>query len=280
LTQGSLTQGRTPRTRPQVGPRSYAPILSFPFQPGVGQRLPRRERVDCLLPYRGLKQVRTRSRRSGSSSGRAPATEGKSSTAPDCRRFSAIRGHRRPWPRWDTTLAVDAPQATLRLARCPRCQTVFAICRRCDRGHVYCSPRCSAEGRSESLRRARRRHRMSSEGRLDHRDRERDRRRRRRCEAARVGDHPSATGPSSGKVEQRSVAARTVVPSHGTPSTDSNAEEVQPHGLASITTTTAPIPPGVDETQRLLHCARCHVSATRFVRSRIERGVGTRAGPR
>jgi len=90
---------------------------------------------------------------------------------------------------------VDPPKATLRLARCPRCQTLFAICRRCDRGHVYCSPRCSAEARSESLRRARRRHRQSPEGRLDHRDRERERRRRRRMEAARVGDHPSIATP-------------------------------------------------------------------------------------
>jgi len=80
-----------------------------------------------------------------------------------------------------------------RLARCPRCQTVFGICRACDRGHVYCGPSCSELARRDSLRRARRRHRQSPEGRLDHRDRERARRRRRR-EARRVGDHASPHG--------------------------------------------------------------------------------------
>jgi len=81
----------------------------------------------------------------------------------------------------------------LRLARCPRCQRQFAICSHCDRGHVYCGPLCSLGARRDSLRRARRRHRRSPEGRLDHRDRERARRRRQRLSLARVGDHPSAT---------------------------------------------------------------------------------------
>ncbi len=82
---------------------------------------------------------------------------------------------------------------TLRLARCPRCQRVFSICSHCDRGHVYCGRSCSDVARCDSLRRARRRHRRSPEGRLDHRDRERERRRRRRLLESRVGDHPSVT---------------------------------------------------------------------------------------
>jgi len=83
-----------------------------------------------------------------------------------------------------------------RLAVCPRCGTPFGVCRACDRGHVYCGRACSGLARRDSRRRARRRHRQSPEGRLDHRDRERARRRRRR-EAARVGDHSFAgAGPS------------------------------------------------------------------------------------
>ena len=77
-----------------------------------------------------------------------------------------------------------------RLASCPRCQSIFSICRACDRGHVYCGPTCSGLARRDSLRRARRRHRHSLEGRLDHRDHERARRQRRR-QALRVGDHGS-----------------------------------------------------------------------------------------
>lgn len=89
---------------------------------------------------------------------------------------------------------------TARQVRCPRCHTVFAICSHCDRGQVYCGVSCSAPARRDSLRRARRRHRQSPEGRLDHRDRERDRRRRRRLERARVGDHPSARPPPRARV--------------------------------------------------------------------------------
>jgi len=90
---------------------------------------------------------------------------------------------------------------SLRLAQCPRCQRLFAICSHCDRGHVYCGPPCSLGARRDSLRRARRRHRRSPEGRLDHRDRERARRQRRRLFVARVGDHPSAPPPPEIKLD-------------------------------------------------------------------------------
>lgn len=118
--------------------------------------------------------------------------DGKHSPGPDGRMFP--RRCREPSPRlpsrgrWQMG-AVES----LRLARCPRCQRLFAICSHCDRGHVYCGPSCSDGARRDSLRRARRRHRRSPEGRLDHRDRERARRLRRRLFRARVGDHPSTT---------------------------------------------------------------------------------------
>jgi hypothetical protein len=152
----------------------------------------------------------------------------------------------------------------LRLARCPRCQTLFAICRRCDRGHVYCSPRCSVEARSESRRRAHRRHRLSPEGRLDHRDRERARRRRRRIEAVRVGDHPSATATASVSVEPNRIAASSAVSSRPQ-SSDSKPPETRLHALASS--------PPADETARWLRCSRCHAPAVRFARSRVEQGA-------
>ncbi len=85
------------------------------------------------------------------------------------------------------------------------------ICRACDRGHVYCGPACSGVARRDSLRRARRRHRHSPEGRLDHRDRERARRRR-RCETLRVGDHPSAAAAPSRTLPASSEEARPNAP--------------------------------------------------------------------
>ena len=65
------------------------------------------------------------------------------------------------------------------------CGKMFLLCRPCDRGNRYCSGACSASIRRESLKAARRRHRQSTEGRADHRDRQRDYRRRR----AGVVDH-------------------------------------------------------------------------------------------
>ncbi len=118
--------------------------------------------------------------------------DGKHSPGPDCRMFP--RRCREPSPRLPSRgRGRMGAVESLRLARCPRCQRLFAICSHCDRGHVYCGPSCSEGARRDSLRRARRRHRRSPEGRLDHRDRERERRIRRRLFQARVGDHPSAT---------------------------------------------------------------------------------------
>ena len=67
---------------------------------------------------------------------------------------------------------------------CRRCNRPFAICAACDRGHAYCSPGCRAAARQACLRAARRRHRASPEGRLDHRDHQ-------RAYRARVRDHSS-----------------------------------------------------------------------------------------
>lgn len=101
------------------------------------------------------------------------------------------------------------PETLLRLI-CPRCRASFAICRPCFRGHVYCGRSCSQAARVETCRRARRRHRQSEAGRLDHRDAERGRRRRlRERRAARVGDQGSA----------EAVAAPSL-PAHGPASVD------------------------------------------------------------
>lgn len=95
----------------------------------------------------------------------------------------------------------------LRLAFCPRCKSLFGICRRCDRGHVYCSRACSAQARASSLKQLRRRYRSTEKGRLRHVRAERRRRRRlrravplsARFSAACVGDHGSSTNGGCGR---------------------------------------------------------------------------------
>lgn len=94
---------------------------------------------------------------------------------------------------------------------CPRCEKEFCLCRSCYRRHVYCSEKCSETARWLSAKAAKKKHRQSEEGRLDHRDRERERRHRRKAEReARVGDH---TSPA----EKPSVTMSTVssLPNHG-----------------------------------------------------------------
>lgn len=55
---------------------------------------------------------------------------------------------------------------------CKTCFIIFWICRRCYRGHRYCSKSCSHVGRRTSQRIARQKHQRSAEGRADHRDRQ------------------------------------------------------------------------------------------------------------
>ena len=152
---------------------------------------------------------------------------------------------------------MDCAKQPARLTRCPGCQSVFAICRHCDRGHVYCGTACSSEARFASLRRARRRHRRSPEGRLDHRDRERDRRRRRLLDAARVGDHPSAAPVHSGSVTTSRV-----------PSEGGELSRLHLAGLSSLEASPDALFlfPSSAETPSPLRCIRCRTEVTHFLR--------------
>ena len=106
----------------------------------------------------------------------------------------------------------NEPPAALRQAICRRqgCYRLFFICRYCDRGQVYCSPKCRNIARREQLRAANRRYSQSPEAILDHRQRQDDYRRRKAGLPPRlkeiVTDHTSAplsrssTRPSSDSV--------------------------------------------------------------------------------
>lgn len=116
-----------------------------------------------------------------------------------------------------------------RLFLCSRCRVQVLVCRRCDRGQIYCFGACAQEVRRERRREARRRYQATDRGRAMHADRNRRYRARRRC----VTDHgPLATGP-----ERR-------LPTVDTASSD------PPRGSAP----------------RLGLCHRCSRSASEFVR--------------
>lgn len=60
-----------------------------------------------------------------------------------------------------------------RIFNCARCRTQVVICRRCDRGNIYCGVRCSQPARDESLRAAGRRYQSGRQGRFRHAERQR-----------------------------------------------------------------------------------------------------------
>ncbi len=64
-------------------------------------------------------------------------------------------------------------EITARWFNCARCRFQVPICSRCDRGNIYCSPRCSQRARCESQRAAGRRYQNTFQGRLAHAERQR-----------------------------------------------------------------------------------------------------------
>jgi hypothetical protein len=51
---------------------------------------------------------------------------------------------------------------------CARCRAQVVICRKCDRGQIYCTRTCSKQARCASLRAAGRRYQASRRGRFTH----------------------------------------------------------------------------------------------------------------
>jgi hypothetical protein len=89
--------------------------------------------------------------------------------------------------RWSNTLSQNTncssrcePDDCCRFFFCARCWTPTHICRRCDRGQIYCSRDCSSEARRARQREARARYQASPRGRQMHVERSRRYRARQR----------------------------------------------------------------------------------------------------
>ena len=61
--------------------------------------------------------------------------------------------------------------ATGRLFVCARCRAQVIVCRRCDRGQIYCDGDCSELSRQASVREAGQRYQRSRHGRFAHAER-------------------------------------------------------------------------------------------------------------
>jgi len=77
-----------------------------------------------------------------------------------------------------------------RLYGCNRCRSLVIICRRCDRGHLYCPGGCATQARRESLRRAGARYRRTPQGRRNNAARQSRFRARKRKKVTHQGSLP------------------------------------------------------------------------------------------
>ena len=91
-------------------------------------------------------------------------------------------GIARPWrPSRCRPAARMAPMAeSARMFLCARCHVQVLVCRRCDRGQIYCEGDCAIQSRRQAQRAAARRYQCSRAGRFAHADRARRYRARRK----------------------------------------------------------------------------------------------------
>jgi hypothetical protein len=98
-------------------------------------------------------------------------------------------------------------KTALRFFLCARCRNQVVICRRCDRGQIYCSKACAHEARRTNQGEAGRRYQASERGRANHAKRSR----RYRARKKNVTHRGSVTQP-------KLLPAASAVPRDGSPS--------------------------------------------------------------
>ena len=89
----------------------------------------------------------------------------------------------------------SADEACCRMFLCARCRSQVFVCRRCDRGHIYCIGPCAQEARRDNQREARRRYQATPRGRAMHAARNRRYRARGRCVTDQGPDNEHRAGP-------------------------------------------------------------------------------------
>lgn len=113
-----------------------------------------------------------------------------------------------------------AQLATYRLYNCRRCGVQVRICRRCDRGNIYCAGECAQIRRRESLRRAAARYQRTRRGAHRHAARQRRFRTRQLRAVTDQGCHHGAMA--------RKVAIPTVTSSKSSHASDDAFKVAQP----------------------------------------------------
>jgi hypothetical protein len=100
-----------------------------------------------------------------------------------------------------------ASNSSARLFLCNHCRQQVIICRRCDRGQLYCSPDCALEVRRRNQHDARRRYQATDRGRRMHADRSR----KYRARGSRVTDQGPTFSPQPETARAAAMATQPPV---------------------------------------------------------------------
>ena len=110
---------------------------------------------------------------------------------------------------WGVGVSHSADEASCRMFLCARCRSQVLVCRRCDRGQIYCVGTCAQEARRDRQREARRRYQATPRGRAMHAARSRRYRARGQC----VTDHSPANEQKAGPLLELQVGEALSEPS-------------------------------------------------------------------
>jgi len=98
---------------------------------------------------------------------------------------------------------------------CARCRSQVLVCRRCDRGQIYCGAACSGESRRQRQREANRRYAKTR--RALHKNAQRQQRFRQRQRALNAPSEKKVTDQGSAHVQRADTLVREHVPHPITP---------------------------------------------------------------
>ena len=114
---------------------------------------------------------------------------------------------------------------TGRMYLCARCRAQVVVCRRCDRGQIYCPGGCAREARREAQRAAGRRYQSSRQGRFVHAERNRRYRQRQR-EHCKIVTHQGSVAALAADLLPLRTAVAVIEPASEPPTGPVPGEEV------------------------------------------------------
>ena len=154
---------------------------------------------------------------------------------------------------------------------CRGCGKLATVCCRCDRGHVYCGPACSAAARRVSVAECRRRYRMSERG----REAAYHRQKKRRGLAKVVVTVATEFVDASKTARERALRASAVVESRGPREGGSGPPRNGPEVGAGEALGNGSRAPG-DVKVLVTRCTQCGRRTSGFVRSEFRPPRGPR----